>query len=467
MADSKRQLKPPQTYFIWTIGCQMNEADSRALASQLEAVGLSPAPAVEAADLVVLNTCVVRQQAEDKVYGRLNSLGSPKRRRPGQILCVMGCLVGVKDNPQLQERFPFVDVFLPPSEPGPLLDFLAGHGLIDPGAAAESGDRSIRDRIQNAELLLPMAERGRQVTAFVPVVLGCSHACSFCIIPSRRGRERSRPQGEILEEIRSLAGQGIREVMLLGQIVDRYGHDLEGRSLAGLLRQVHRIDDIQRIRFLTSHPAYMTDELIDTVAELPRICPHFEVPIQAGNDDVLERMRRGYTVAAYRGLIRRIRERIPDAAINTDLIVGFCGETEPQFNDTCRVIEEIQFDKVHIARYSTRPGTPAARRYEDDVTDDEKERRRRVIDARQQEILQTKNNQWLGRDVEVLVEGRQKGRWRGRTPQNRLVFFADDRELAGELVRVRVEIAGPYSLVGTAVDAASELITERTENTTS
>jgi tRNA-2-methylthio-N6-dimethylallyladenosine synthase len=438
-----------RSYYIWTIGCQMNEADSRRLSSELEHIGYQRTESAEDADVVVLNTCVVRQQAENKIYGRLGSLKSVKADRPTQTLALMGCMVGVKEAPRLKERFPYVDVFLPPSDSGPLLDYLEANELYDASRLLDAEDRQLRDALQDAELLLPADQRASAVTAHVPIVLGCSHACTFCIIPYRRGVERSRPVDDVLEEVRSLVDQGIREVTLLGQIVDRYGLELpEPTTLAALLRQVHEIPGLARIRFLTSHPNWMTDELLDTVAELDRVCPHLEVPVQAGNDEVLAAMRRGYTVADYRTLIDRIRDRIPKAAINTDIIVGFPGESESQFMETLHLVEELRFDKVHLARYSPRPKTVASRRMNDDVPESEKARRWHAVDAVQKAILEEKHRARLGATVEVLVERRQNDRWVGRTPDNCLVFFDDAAPALGKLRQISITHAGPYSLRG-------------------
>ena len=455
----------------------MNVADSRRLASALERLGCTPAERAEDADVVVLNTCVVRQSAENKVYGRLGSLRPLKERRPEMIVGVMGCLVGVKDPAPLRQRFPWVDVFMPPSEPGPLLDYLAEHGMADEGRALErcpelaypecsrrvegTAEATHRYRLQDSDLILPARERRRLVSAYVPVVLGCSHACTYCIIPYRRGPERSRPIKEILAEAEALAAQGVKEITLLGQIVDRYGLDLPGRpSLASLLRRLHEIEGLQRIRFLTSHPNWMTDELLDTVAELPKVCQHIEVPVQAGDDEVLARMQRGYTADDYRSLITRIRECISGVSIATDVIVGFPGETEPQFQCTYDLLAELRLDKAHIARYSPRPQTLAARRFPDDVPPEEKERRRKALDDLQAEIVGEINARLLGQTVEVLVEGQKKGRWWGRTRTAKLVFFEDEaafpsptravegRDWRGRLARVRITWTGPWSLIG-------------------
>lgn len=443
-------------YHVWTIGCQMNEADSRHLSSQLESLGYHNHVQAEEADLVVLNTCVVRQQAEDKAINRLHTLKRAKAQRPDMTIALMGCMVGMKEAPALKKRFPFVDVFMPPSDTEPLLDYLSEHGLYDASRSFDTREKALRDAIQDEEFTLPSGLRGQSVTANVPVVLGCSHACSFCIIPYRRGAERSIPPDEVLREVRRLAEQGVREVMLLGQIIDRYGTDFDdGTDLAGLLQRVAAIPELARVRFLTSHPNWMTDRLIDTVADTEKLCPHIEIPVQAGNDEVLETMRRGYTVDDYRRVVERIRKRIPDAAIHTDIIVGFCGETEAQFMDTYRLADEIQWEKIHIAKYSVRPKTIAARSMPDDVPEDEKERRRKMLDDLQTEILIRKNARLKDQVVEVLVENRHKGRWRGRTLHNKLVFFEDERDLTGHLVPVHIQETHPYTLLGQAATPAS------------
>ncbi len=445
-----------KTYHLWTIGCQMNEADSRHLSSQLEALGYRPHLNAEEADLVVLNTCVVRQQAEDKAANRLFALRAAKQARPEMTLALMGCMVGMREAPALKKRFPFVDVFMPPSDTEPLLDYLADQGLYDRFRSFDVREKAIRDAIQEETFVLPTQLRGQSVTANVPIVLGCSHACTFCVIPYRRGAERSKPPELILKEIRRLAEQGVREVTLLGQIVDRYGMDLgDDSDLAGLLRRVAAIPGIERVRFLTSHPNWMTARLIDTVADTPGLCPHIEIPIQAGNDDVLKNMRRGYTVDEYKRIIDRIRQRIPDAAIHTDIIVGFCGETEDQFMDTVELAKEIQWEKIHIAKYSVRPKTIAARQFPDDVPSEEKERRRKYLDDIQTEILEKKNQALLGKEIPVLVENKYKGKWRGRTPHNKLVFFKDEEDRMGDILDIRISKTHPYTLFGDPVVTAN------------
>ena len=440
-------------YHIWTAGCQMNVADSQRVASELERLGYRPTPVAEQADVVVLNTCVVRQSAEDRAHGRLTSLKPFKEQRPDMVLNLMGCMVGVKGSDELRRQYPYVDVFSPPSDPSPLVE----HLIQTEAHAIEVLETTERFAMMDGGLRLPAHEQGRLISAHVPVVYGCSHACTFCIIPFRRGIERSRSIGEIVAEIRSLAAQGVREVTLLGQIVDRYGMDIQnGPNLADLLRQVHEIEGIKRIRFLTSHPNWMTDELLDAVQELDRVCPHIEVPVQAGDDEVLSRMRRGYTADDYRRLIDRIRERLPGGSIATDIIVGFPNETEKQYMRTYDLMRELKLDVAHLARYSPRPRTVSARRMPDDVPEDEKMRRFQELEDLQKSVSSEINASYLEREVEVLVEKKRKGQWMGRTDTNKLVFFEAEASLIGELVRVKVEHTGPWSMRGALVSESEQ-----------
>jgi tRNA-2-methylthio-N6-dimethylallyladenosine synthase len=311
-------------YHIWTEGCQMNVADSQRVSSSLEQLGYTFTEKPQEADVIILNTCVVRKSAEDKALGRLWSLRPLKEKNPNLVINLMGCLVGVRGAGTLRKRLPFVDVFSAPSDPGPLVSFLS-QGEI---RSLETDETTRRFTVMDRESVLPENARGRLVSAYVPVVYGCSHACTFCIIPLRRGAERSRSAGDIIEEVRSLATQGIKEITLLGQIVDRYGRDIpDGPNLAGLLHLLHGIDGIERIRFLTSHPNYFSEELMTAVADLPKVMPHIEIPIQAGANQVLFNMRRGYTQEEYRRLVDKIRTTIPGCSIATDIIVGFPGET--------------------------------------------------------------------------------------------------------------------------------------------
>ncbi len=481
-------------YHIWTIGCQMNEADSGRVAAELDALGYAPTDQAQDADVIVLNTCVVRQSAEDRAVGHLSSLKPLKESDPNRVIALMGCMVGIKPNRALQERFPFVDVFMPPSEPGPLVGYLTGRHVEAEARALDDEETEARhlfqdfgspeaaalglvdddvtayERVEEPSAPTPilpyslthplqsmrhLSLNGQTpVVANVPIVYGCSHACSFCIIPFRRGVERSRPLDEIVREVQGLVDQGVREVMLLGQIVDRYGKDFPDQrpDLADLLAAVHEIAGLWRIRFLTSHPSYMTDRILRAVAELPRVCKQIEVPVQAGDDDILEAMRRGYTSDDYRRLVRHIREVVPETAVHTDIIVGFPGETEAQFQRTYDLLAELKLDKVHLAMYSPRPGTVSERRMTDDVSPEEKKRRWDALDKLQEQVVGEINRRSLGETVEVLVEERhRKGRWRGRTRTNKLVFFADAGEWRGKLAQVRITWAGPWSMIGEVV----------------
>ncbi len=452
----KKEHRVVKSYFIQTWGCQMNTADSQRVASALENLGYAPAAQIDAADVIVLNTCVVRQQAEDSAIGRLTTLAPLKEKNPNVVINLMGCMVGVKGGERLRKTFPMVDVFSPPSEPGPLVKLLAereGLSLME----AETARRfALQDELttvlnpQAGAFSLPLAETGKLVSAHVPVVFGCSHACAFCIIPFRRGVERSRPVGEIAAEARALVAQGVREVTLLGQIVDRYGKDVpDGPDLTALLRVINDIEGLERIRFLTSHPSYMTDELLDAVAELPKVCEHIEVPVQAGHDEVLAAMKRGYTADDYRRLVERIRARLPNVSIATDIIVGFPGETEAHFQHTHDLLAELKLDVAHLARYSSRPGTVAERRMTDNVPEDEKLRRLKLLDELQAGIVGEINCRLLGQTTEVLVEENHKGKWKGRTRTNKIVFFEDGADWKGRLARVVIQKTSPWSMQGT------------------
>jgi tRNA-2-methylthio-N6-dimethylallyladenosine synthase len=432
-------------YYLWTIGCQMNFADSRRAAEELNKLGYREAARPEDADLILLNTCVVRQSAEDKVVGRLTSLLGLKRRKPELKLALMGCFVN--EIPALQHRYPWVDAFIKPSDIATVVELAQRQWAESPVPS------------------FPMSQSPTPpVSVGVSISHGCDHLCTYCIVRLRRGPEVSRPVDEILREVKGLAQRGVKEITLLGQNVDSYGRDLAplqaggtrgGHSpdLADLLEAVHGVEGLARIRFLTSHPADMTDRLIETVARLPKVCEHMEVPVQSGDDTVLRRMGRGYTVAEYRDLIGRIRRAMPGVGLATDVIVGFPGETKAQYEATYRLLEELRFDMVHVAAYSPRPGTPAER-LPDDVPAEEKERRRKAVDALQERIVGEINAQLLGQTVEVLVEERHKGKWRGRTRTNKLVFFdVDERDWAGQLAQVRITRAGPWSMQGEVREA--------------
>jgi tRNA-2-methylthio-N6-dimethylallyladenosine synthase len=291
------------------------------------------------------------------------------------------------------------------------------------------------------------------VSAYVPIIYGCNFLCSYCIVPYRRGKETSRPMADILREVEQLVAGGVRDVTLLGQTVNAYGHDLADKpGLADLLRAVDAIPGLERLRFLTSHPKYMSNEIIDAMAELRTACEHLNLPVQAGDNEVLRRMRRTYTADLWRERIAYARQRMPGMTVATDIIVGFPGETEEQFQQTHDLLEEVGCDKVHLAMYSPRPGTLSAR-WEDDVPHEEKQRRHHVLEALQERVCTELNARRLGETVEVLVDKQAKGRWSGRSRGNTLVHFADERDLIGKIVDVRITRTGPWFLIGEAVGA--------------
>jgi len=443
-----REAAPPRLplngkrFFIWTIGCQMNEADSAKVSAMLQEVGYAKTDDEQEADIVVLNSCVVRQAAEDKVAGKLNNLARLKRQKPDMPLVLTGCMV-TKQQEKLKERFPHVDLFFDPSEFDKLRQVVPELSLLDD------------DLDSLPHYYQPETQAGQSgVTAYVPIIYGCNFLCSYCIVPYRRGKETSRPFADVVTEVERIVAAGVREVTLLGQTVNAYGHDLPGTpSLAALLSAIDAIDGLQRLRFLTSHPKYMGDDIIDAMAGLRTTCEHMNLPVQSGDNEVLRRMRRTYTRDMWMERIAYTRQQMPGATIATDIIVGFPGETEAQFMQTFDMLERTRCDKVHLAMYSPRPGTLSAR-WEDDIPHEEKFRRHQTLEHLQERICTGINSKRLGQHYEVLVEGRSKGRWTGRTRGNTLVHFDDDRDLLGKLVDVEISRTSPWFLMGEPVGIA-------------
>ena len=428
------------TYNIWTIGCQMNKADSERLGSALDQMSLSSVEYPELADVIVVNSCVVRKSAEDKVTGMLAKLNGFKKKNPDQVIALMGCMVGPKQD-KLQKQFPFVDVFMRPQEYDPLLQLIGVKTGIDPDGCV--GDLT--------------ATPG--VTAFIPIIHGCDKFCSFCIIPYRRGREVSRTIADIVRETELLVARGVKEITLLGQNVDSYGHDFdEKRDLADLLIALNDVNNLKRIRFLTSHPNDMSDHIIDTVAQLDKVCEHINLPFQAGDDDVLERMRRVYTNKQYRLLVDKIRNRIPSVSMSTDLIVGFSGETAEQFEKSVEMVKDMKFDKVHSASYSVREGTIASRTLPDDVSFEEKKARLKTIDDLQKDIQENLNSKLNGTIQSVLVENVKNDILEGRTKNDKIVRLSGVGNSIGEIVEVKIQKTGPWSLSGLIVNPLEVLI---------
>jgi tRNA-2-methylthio-N6-dimethylallyladenosine synthase len=442
------------SYHIWTLGCQMNQADSLKLAAGLDRLGFEAASSDVEADLVVINTCAVRQHAEDRAASRLGVHAKRKRQGERFTLAVMGCMVGPRHE-ALARRFPYVDAWAPPQQFQPILEAAREAGSLDV--------LTLRD-VSEGEFWPTTYGRPEGPTAFVPVVHGCDKMCTYCIVPLRRGRERSRPVEEVLAEVRHLAEHGVREVTLVGQTVEAYGHDLEpaaagglanrpdGRpDLATLFEGIERVDGIARTRFLTSYPRDMTDRIVDAVADLPRVCEHFNIPVQSGADSMLERMRRGYTVAQFEERVAYIRARMPHAALATDVIVGCPGETEAEFLATVQLLERVRFNVIHVAAYSPRPGTFAERRMEDDVPAELKRERLQAIERLHAASAQEHNSPLLGSRIEVLVEREKDGRSSGRARGGQLVHF-DGSGLVGRLVEVDIDEVSPWSLQGRRAD---------------
>ncbi len=499
-------------FHVWTLGCQMNRSDSEEMAGRLLAAGCEEAADLEAADLIVINTCAIREGAEQKVIGRQGQLARLKAANPGLRVVLTGCSVREPHRAGLRRRYPAVDLFLRPDEEPELVDRLglasaqAPIGAIGATTAVGRTIVGVADHLAGTRARAVGAgsvARGSAISAWLPIIYGCDKTCTYCIVPFSRGPERSRPFDDIVDEARVLAATGYREVTLLGQNVNSYGHDLApdprfghieearwaGRQLdlagrpdlAELIRAIDglRTSDgqpaISRLRFVTSHPWDLSDRLIAALADCPSVCEHLHLPVQSGSDAVLRRMGRQYSIEHYLERLARIREAVPGIAVSTDVIVGFCGETEAQFEETLRLLDTVRYDQVFAAAYSPRPGTPATR-LADDVPADDKRRRLNTLLSLQETIGLERNRAWLGRDVEVLVDsvapvrphehdhdasdeaGADAGtrrpdgpRLSGRTRTNKLVHLAGDPSLVGQTATVRVDHAGPYALRGALV----------------
>jgi tRNA-2-methylthio-N6-dimethylallyladenosine synthase len=496
-------------FIVWTLGCQMNRSDSEEMAGHLMAAGCPEAVSFEDADLIVINSCAIREGAEQKIIGRQGQLRRLKEVNAALRVVLTGCAVREAERQGLRRRFPAVDLFLRPDEEPELVDRLglasaqAPIGLLGGGAGTVGSTTTVgRAVVGVADHLAGTrasaveggaVARESAISAWLPIIYGCDKTCTYCIVPFSRGPERSRPFDDILAEARSLAAAGYREVTLLGQNVNSYGHDLEPESrfrhiatdrwagrrldlgsrpdLAELIRAIDGLRTaggrpaIPRLRFVTSHPWDLSDRLIDAMAECPSVCEHLHLPVQSGDDAVLRRMGRQYTIEHYLERLDRIRERVPGISVSTDVIVGFCGETEAQFESTLRLLEGVRYDQVFAAAYSPRPGTPATR-LADDVPAADKRRRLNTLLAIQERIGLARNEAWVGRTVEVLVENvvaerahdhedapstpppEGHVRLSGRSRQNKLVHLTAPAQLLGALTDVRITQAGAYSLRG-------------------
>jgi tRNA-2-methylthio-N6-dimethylallyladenosine synthase len=406
----------------------MNAADSESLARRLLAAGYVE-DSLERADVAILNTCVVRQASEDRVYSKLHELKAWKT--PERTIAVTGCIVAKEDG-ELRRRFPQLEPVMVPI--GEYEDFVAG---LDARYDYSQGEA------------LPAAGR-TGVSHYVRVIQGCDHNCTFCIVPKVRGRERHLSMAAVMEECQRAVAEGAKEVVLLGQNVDDY-RDPDGHGgLASLVRQVENIAGLKRLRFLTSHPQDLEDELLEVMAASDVVCRELQLPVQSGDDGILKRMARGYQMRHYRAIIERARSLMPDLGLATDVIVGFPGESEAAFLNTRQLIEELEFDVVHLAMYSPRPGTYAADRMTDDVPEDEKLRRLNDLLALQRTIAARKTSEWVGRTAEVLIEGRDElGRWYGRIRQGkRAVVLRGSGIEPGQVINLRVVQATAGQLAG-------------------
>jgi tRNA-2-methylthio-N6-dimethylallyladenosine synthase len=439
-------------YQIRTFGCQMNEHDSERIAGMLEAEGMTPAGQIDDAGVVVLNTCAIRENADNKLYGNLGHLKPVKAANPGMRIVVSGCLAQ-KDRGEIQRRAPWVDVVIGTHALPQLLELLER-------SHAEGPQMDVREYTETFPSALPAA-RQDPFRAWVSIAPGCDNACSFCIVPLVRGPQRSRSVGDVLGEVQGLAARGVVEVTLLGQNVNTYGRDVTvpGSSrrplFAELLRAVGAVEGIRRVRFTSPHPHDFTPDVIDAMAQTPAVCEHIHFPLQSGSNDVLKRMRRSYRRERYLGWLERIRASIPDVAVSTDIIVGFPGETDHDFEQTLEVVEAARFDSAYTFQYSPRPGTDAAG-FDDQVPKPVVQERFERLVALQERISMEKAADLVGRLVEVLVEGDDAtgSSTRSRTRTNRIVHIGDD-VAPGSFVDVRIVAAAPHHLRGDLEPQAS------------
>lgn len=443
----------PRRYHITTFGCQMNKADSERMAGILENMGFEWSEDPNDANVILYNTCTIRDNAEQKVYSYLGRQAKRKHQEPDLTLVVAGC-VAQQEGEALLRRVPELDLVMGPQHANRLKDLL--ESVFDGNQVVATEEVHILEDITQPR-------RDSKVTAWVNVIYGCNERCTYCVVPNVRGVEQSRTPEAIRGEMELLGKQGYKEITLLGQNIDAYGRDLpgstpEGRhlhTLTDLLDYVHDVPGIERIRFATSHPRYFTERLIKACAELPKVCEHFHIPFQSGDNEVLKAMSRGYTHEKYRRIIDTIRGYMPDASISADAIVGFPGETEEQFENTLKLVDDIGFDQLNTAAYSPRPGTPAAlwdNQLSEEVKSDRLQRLNHLVAIKAGE----RSQRYFGRIEEVLVEdqnSKDKTQVMGRTRGNRLTFFTGDiKELKGKIVKVKITEVRAFSLSGEPVE---------------
>jgi len=465
----------PKKLYIETVGCQMNELDSELVVGSLRRQGYELTQVPTEADVILFNTCSVRQHAEDKIYSALGRLRDHKRRHPHKVLGVLGCMAQ-KDQELIRRRAPHVDIVCGTGQLAYLPELIAEVERTGRPQSALSLDRreATRPEVESSfESYDPMRDpslRPSPFQAYVRIMIGCDKFCTYCIVPSVRGPEQSRHPGQIAAEVRQLAGEGCKEITLLGQTVNSYKYDLgDGRRarLSDLLARIHDTPGIERIKFITNFPRDMTDDLLDAVRGLSKVCPYLHVPAQSGCNDVLRRMKRLYTVEYYRDMLQRCRERVPGVAVSSDFIVGFCGETEDSFQRTGDLVREAGFKNSFIFKYSPRPGTKGHELYADDVPEDVKKRRNNDLLAIQNAVSLADHLRRVGETVEVLVEGPSKAALKhesqaaglrqltGRTRTDHIVVFEGHERLVGRTVDVTVEEATAFTLLGTVVTGVS------------
>lgn len=432
--------------WIQTLGCQMNEHDSEIILGMLQKLGYAAVDDPVEADLIIYNTCSVRENPERKVYGQVGMLRALKERNPELVIAICGCMVQQKaELERIRQSLEHVDLVFGTHNIHRLPELLQ--------KVKVTGERVIEVWHEEGDVVegLPVQREGK-LKGYVTIIYGCNEFCTYCIVPYVRGKERSRDPEQIVAEVESLGREGYKEIMLLGQNVNAYGGDLPGDvNFAKLLARLDKIDGIERIRYTSPHPKHFTDDVIDVMAGAQKVCEHVHMPAQAGSNRTLRRMGRRYTREQYLELVDKMRSRIPDLAVTTDLIVGFPGETDEEFMETVRLVEEAQFDSAFMFIYSPRIGTPATR-LTDQVPEDVKRDRIHHLIEVQNRISRQKNEEWVGRTVEVLVEGtsqKDPGQLSGRTRQNKLVVFDGDESLIGSLVNVRITEAQTWSLSGT------------------
>ncbi len=457
--------------YIETVGCQMNMLDSELVVASLRKAGYVVVDTPAKADTILFNTCSVRQHAEDKIYSALGRLKHAKKYNPNKIIGVLGCMAQ-KDQKLIFERAPYVDLVVGPGQLHQIPELIEkiGQGAgqqLEVSLDRKAGSREeIEQSFESYDPLRDPQMRPTPFQAFVRIMIGCDKFCTYCIVPSVRGPEQSRPAAQIVAEARQLADEGCREITLLGQTVNSYRHTAAGHTsrLSDLLAQLHDIEGLARLKFVTNYPKDMTDDLLAAVRDLPKVSTYLHVPAQSGSNRILQRMKRGYTVEDYREMMARIRETVPDSSVTSDFIVGFCGETDEDFDQTVELVRESRFKNSFIFKYSERPGTKSVQLHADDVSEEVKRRRNNDLLAVQNAISEEDNQPFIGRRVEVLVEGPSKAAQRhddgseqlqlvGRTPCDRIVVFDGNRRQVGQLLDVTVYDANAFTLFGSIVTA--------------